>query len=463
MAGFPLSRRAFLALSGITALSAGCTVDAAVRADPGRGGSLDDVDHFVLLMQENRSFDQYFGMHAGVHGLRDPASTAAVRRVQQTHGDIAPFRMNTADKQFTGLALSDPAHSWSAQHTAWHDGALDRWSLAQGDPGRHPETVAAVMGYYTRAELPVHYALADAFTLCDNYFCSVLGPTAPNRLFWMTGSIDPRGLHGGPIVQPIENLQPGALSWTTFPERLEEAGITWKVYNHLPPERRSELTSTLRYFRAYQDPVSPLYRLGLAPRWPADFAHDVSEGRLPSVSWIIPSYPESEHPNWPPAGGAEMIMHVLTILVSKPAIWERTALIVSYDENGGFFDHVPPPTPPPGATDEYLPSPAGGTAQTPIGLGFRVPCLVISPYSRGGRVSSEVFDHTSQLRLLGKRFGVDVPHVSPWRRRVTGDMAGLLSPSNLTRPALALPTHAAAARLSKQSLARRAAELKQTH
>ena len=181
----------------------------------------------------------------------------------------------------------------------------------------------------------------------------------------------------------------------------------------------------LRYFRRFQDPQSSLYRRGLHPRWPSDFEHDVRTGTLPAVSWIVPSMWRSEHPDYPPAVGAETIMSALATLVANPSVWERTALIVSYDENGGFFDHVAPPTPRRGHRGRVR----LGTiaARAPIGLGFRVPCLVISPYSRGGHVFSQTLDHTSQLRLVGRRFGVDVPNLTDWRRAVTDDMSGVFA------------------------------------
>jgi phospholipase C len=125
------------------------------------------------------------------------------------------------------------------------------------------------------------------------------------------------------------------------------------------------------------------------------------------------------------------VAQVLNIVVSNPGLWEKTAIIVSYDENGGFFDHVPPPTAPPGTHGEHLtmdklPKDAGGV-RGPIGLGFRVPGLVLSPYARGGFISSQVFDHTSQLLFLEKRFGVDVPHLTKWRRKTVGDMTSAFS------------------------------------
>ncbi|GAQ32965.1 phospholipase C 4 precursor [Mycobacterium pseudoshottsii JCM 15466] len=168
----------------------------------------------------------------------------------------------------------------------------------------------------------------------------------------------------------------------------------------------------VRWFTQAQDPRSDLVRFGATPRYPRDFATDVKANRLPQVSWLIPNFLESEHPAMPNAGGAIAFMDVLRILLSNPAVWEKTALIVSYDENGGFFDHVVPPTPPDGTPGEYLTVPdidkvrGSGGIRGPIGLGYRVPGLVISPFSRGGLVAHDVFDHTSQLRLIETRFGV---------------------------------------------------------
>jgi len=181
----------------------------------------------------------------------------------------------------------------------------------------------------------------------------------------------------------------------------------------------------LQCFKNFQKSGTDLYKRGISPTYPATLRDDVKNNTLPSVSWVIPNLLQCEHPALPPALGAQGIVQLLDILTSNPAVWEKTALIISYDENGGFFDHVPPPTPPPGTPGEFLtvplPSTASGIAG-PIGLGFRVPGLVISPYSRGGLVASETFDHTSQLRLIEKRFGVEVPNLTAWRRSVTGDM-----------------------------------------
>ena len=223
----------------------------------------------------------------------------------------------------------------------------------------------------------------------------------------------------------------GKLRWETMPERLQAAGVSWKVYNHPLAELAF---SPLPFFKAFADPFSvtglELTRKALAPSWPDDFEHDVASGELPAVSWLIPPLAQSEHPAAPPEYGEHYIQQILRTLVSNPDVWAQTVMFVVHDENGGFFDHVPPVTAPEGTPGEWLtatlPAAAKGIAG-PIGLGFRVPCLVVSPFSRGGHLCSDVFDHTSLLRFIETRFGVEVPNLSAWRRSVTGDMTSALS------------------------------------
>ncbi|GAA4470956.1 phospholipase C [Rhodococcus olei] len=447
------SRRGFLgraaALGGVAMLGswAGPIIDRAHAVDPGGGGSLNDIEHFVLLMQENRSFDHYFGTLSGVRGFDDPSPAWRQYGFEPgvgptPSGYLNPFRLDsTRGPSLDGQCVNDPTHSWGPQHEAWNGGAMDRWvdvHLAHEGPGNGPAT----MGYYTRADIPVHYALADAFTVCDHYFCSVLGPTDPNRLYWVSGTIDPDGRAGGPLVETPTLLPENVYSWRTYPENLEEAGVSWKIYQNKDIGAVSGvlLDGMLGCFTQASNPQSVLARRGIDPVYPNDFRADVAAGTLPAVSWVVPSVFTCEHPALPPAAGAVGIVEVLDILTSNPAVWEKTALIVSYDENGGFFDHVPPPVPPPGTPGEYLTVPLGGVAESdgiagPIGLGFRVPCLVISPYSRGGLVASETFDHTSQLRLLERRFGVEVPNLTPWRRATVGDMTSALNLAAAPNPA----------------------------
>ncbi len=296
-----------------------------------------------------------------------------------------------------------------------------------------PDYGLLTMGYYTRADLPFHYALADAYTICDNYFCSILGPTDPNRVMMLSGSIDPEGLHGGPVTTTASSASTNfAFDWVTVPELLEDAGISWKTYT-APGQGYSATNTglvtgdaTLQYFTAYRNPSTRLFQRAFLPTYPNDFARDVSSGSLPAVSWIIPPNGFDEIPPTSPHLGAWLMDSVLSTLASNPTVWSKTVLFISYDENGGFFDHVAPPTPPPGEPGEYLNrTTRGGPAQGvagPIGLGFRVPMLVVSPFSQGGRICSETFDHTSQIRFLEQRFGIHASAISTWRRRAVGDL-----------------------------------------
>ncbi len=267
-----------------------------------------------------------------------------------------------------------------------------------------------------------------------------MGPTHPNRLMALSGTIDPAGKAGGPVIATNEDV--GAIwsaSWPTMPEVLEDAGVSWKVYNpegslYAPAffEQNGLLVgdAILPYFSQYKNPSSSLYRKAFLPQYPTDFVTDVASGNLPSVSWILPPDGYDEHPPAPPALGEWFTSQMLKTLVSNPDVWSKTVLFHMYDENDGYFDHVPPPTAPPGTAGEYLtasslPSGTGGV-RGPIGMGFRVPMLVLSPFSRGGYVASEIFDHTSQLRFLEERFGVRAPNLSTWRRDNAGDLTSTL-------------------------------------
>lgn len=307
------------------------------------------------------------------------------------------------------------------------------------------------MGYYTRADLPFYYALADAFTVCDSYHCSVLGPTDSNRVMAWSGTIDPDGAAGGGpvlVTRGVNRLSDyGKLRWETMPERLLQAGVSWKIYN----DGEGLLAfNPLTYFKPYVHLDSrtglELSQRALTPIYPHGFDSDVKSGKLPEVSWIVPPPAQCEHPASPPQNGEALVSQVLATLTSNPDVWARTVLLVIYDENGGFFDHVLPPTPPAGTAGEYLtmrplPPEAGGFAG-PVGLGFRTPCLVISPLTAGGYKYSGALDHTSVLRLIEARFGVQAPNISAWRRSVTSDFTGMLQLSrtpHTTVPSLPTP------------------------
>jgi phospholipase C len=326
------------------------------------------------------------------------------------------------------------------------------------------------MGYYTRRELPFHWALADHFTLCDGYFCSILGPTHPNRVMSLTGTIDPAGKHGGPITDT--NPDPGVLwscDWPTVPELLQDKGVSWKVYHpsFVNTTGRYARLSTfptfnpalsdpvnnplvmltadnvLPYFKNYKKQSTPLHRKAFHPTFPNDFDRDCRSGRLPKVSWVIPPIGFDEHPSAPPMRGQWFVQEVLRALTANKKVWAKTALFVMYDENDGFFDHVSPPTAPRGTAGEWLTakqiSSTTNGIRGPLGLGVRVPMLVISPFSRGGHVASHVLDHTSQLRLLEERFGIDVRHISAWRRNTVGNLTHVLFKGHHDRSMPALP------------------------
>jgi phospholipase C len=201
--------------------------------------------------------------------------------------------------------------------------------------------------------------------------------------------------------------------------------------------------NALAWFAAYQQarPGSPLYENGMRRRGPDAFADDVTAGKLPQVSWIIAPTAQSEHPGYAPGPGAEFCSGVLRALFAHPKVWAKTVLFLLYDEPGGFFDHVRPPLPPRGTPGEFV-------AGQPIGLGYRVPAVVCSPWSRGGYVSSETFDHTSLIRFIERRFGVREPQISAWRRKTCGDLTKTL---NLAHPDLSIPALPGTAALAAAS------------
>ncbi len=396
----------------------GRVVEAAQSAAP-PAGSLKQIKHVVMLMQENRSFDHYFGTMAGVRGFSDPHAIKLAHGKSVFHqpdpsrpgGFMLPFHLDT---QKTGAQdIPETNHFWDAQHSSWNGGKMDNWLPTHRafDQADGP----FVMGYYKRADIPFHFALAEAFTVCDAYHCSVLGPTWPNRMYWMTGTLDADGRHGGPQIDNEESKR--GLTWTTYAERLEKAGVSWKVYH----QKDNYGTNIFWQFKSFRDAPfkSNLYRNALTPGPAGQFERDVKLDRLPAVSWLLPTGGECEAPGgrWP-AAGAVFVARKVEALASNPDVWNKTVFILNYDENDGLFDHVVPPTAPPNTPGEYVQG-------LPIGAGFRVPCVVVSPWTAGGWVSSERFDHTSVLRFLEKVTGVREPNITAWRRKTFGDMTSV--------------------------------------
>ncbi len=427
-----LTRRRLLgsaaAVGGLAAadLALPTNVRKALAATPPKRGRLKDIEHVVLLMQENRSFDHYFGTLSGVRGFNDPHAMRLPGGRSVFHqpdpanpdGYLLPYRLNTHTT--AAQAIPSMSHEWDVQHQAWNHGAMDNWLPAHmaSDGSNGPYT----MGYFTREDIPFQYALADAFTICDSYHCSVLGPTGPNRHMWMAGTIDPNGDFGGPSL--TTSAPNGQYSFKTYPERLTEAGVSWKIY-HQPGSVTglAAISHIEQYFDA--KPGSALYDQAMAPSPLGQFEYDAMNDRLPTVSWILPPSGFDEHPAGLPAAGATFVAGKIDAIAANPDVWAKTVFILSYDENDGMFDHVLPPTPKPGTPDEFVFKTSvtgvdGGGL--PVGLGFRVPAIIVSPWTVGGWVCSELFDHTSQLRFLEQITGVIETNISDYRRRTVGDL-----------------------------------------
>ncbi|HEX5115810.1 MAG TPA: phospholipase C, phosphocholine-specific [Pseudonocardiaceae bacterium] len=427
------------AASGV--LSAGLPAGMAeAMAEPRRKGSLDDIEHVVVLMQENRSFDHYYGTMRGVRGFGDRAALRLPTGADVLHqpdtgrtdgGFLLPFHVDTS--KVDGQDMVDLDHSWFPTHDTWDNGEWDAWV---------PNKTELTMGYFTEADVPFQRALANAFTVCDHYFCSIQGPTTPNRLFHWSGTINPAGDLGGPAITNPDDYLP-VFHWTTYPERLQAAGISWQIFANKEVGDGGGVDAfvgdfgdnPLWLFQAYHDALAstdpkarqladranvipewlPNSGLGMsAPHVLAEFITATKSGNLPSVSWIVAPNAWTEHPRARPVDGAVYLQTVLQALWENPKLWKSTVLFVNYDENDGFFDHIVPPTAPPGTPDEFV----GGL---PIGFGPRVPMTVVSPWSRGGWVNSQVFDHTSVLRFL-ERWTVAEPNISAWRRSIAGDL-----------------------------------------
>ncbi len=544
------------------------SVQRASAIEPQPDSTYLDAEHVVILMQENRSFDHCFGRLRGVRGFNDPRAVKLPdgkpvwMQSNQAGETYAPFRLNMKETKATWLG-SLP-HSWSDQTDARNHGNHDGWLDAKVSGRRECAGMPFTMGYYEREDIPFYYAFADAFTICDQHFCSTLTGTTPNRLFLWTGTVREKS-GATPCVRNSEADYGAPVRWKTFPERLEDAGVSWKIYqNELSVEtglnkeqevwlanytdnpieffeqfhvnaaenhRREleHLTATLpaeieemRKSVAALPPGSPDLRVrsrdlarkedllrnaieerakwtpkAVAALTPADwslhrkafttnqgdpsyreleplryrdgnatremlipkgdvlhqFRTDVEKGQLPTVSWLVAPENFSDHPA-APWYGAWYVAEALDILTRNPEVWKKTIFILTYDENDGYFDHVPPfvapdpnngetgkTSPGMGAESDYLTleqdmargkadKPRGG----PIGLGYRVPLIVASPWSRGGYVCSQVFDHTSVLQLLEKvvtrRAGREIKetNISNWRRTVCGDLSAAFRP-----------------------------------
>ncbi len=447
-----------------------------------RTGTIRDVEHIVILMQENRSFDHYFGTMRGVRGFNDPRPVLLpngkpvwyqpAAEIRTKHYKSRGLRADAPhvlpwyiDPQETTEHQAGTDHGWASGHGAWNHGRWNAWVAQKQD--------VLTMGYLKRQDVSFHFALAEAFTLCDAYFCSVHSNTCPNRIYLWSGTCDPRNVMGrkpnGPGLE--ERSHTNGYTWTTYPERLEAAGITWKLYQGgtgepgTPTDNYTD--NSLEFFAAYQvkegaDPNGSLVKKGVTNHTLKDLRDDVIAGKLAQVTWIVAPYKYCEHPEASPTDGAYFIRKVLEALTENPTVWSRTVLFLNYDENDGLFDHIVPPMPPltsemeaggmvskdleTSLKDEFLdldrfpieahPLIPGHVSRgmQPIGLGPRVPMIIVSPWTTGGWVCSQVFDHTSVLQFLEARFGIQETNISAWRRAICGDMTAAFDFSNHPEP-----------------------------
>ena len=571
------SRRDFIKNTSLLAGGAGifsalpASILKAASINPAKGSTFEDAEHIVLLMQENRSFDHCFGALKGVRGFNDrnilklPDSNPVWIQTNDKNKSYLPFRLDMKNTKITWMG--GLPHTWKDQVDAHNNGLYDKWLIAKKTGYRGFEEMPMTLGYYNREDLPFNYAFADAFTVCDQHFCSSATGTTPNRLYFWSGALRKDGLAKHPaLVRNNEADYSAEVDWKTLPELLQENGITWKVYQNelsipsgLEGEdeawlgnftdndlewfkqfrvRRSEkyktyLTGKLQDYdkslteledRTAQKPddeklkrvlnglrdrkqyyVNELERCRKELAEPltdfeqalhnnafvtndfdpdyhsteeieyddngtkrkmrvpksdvlANFRKDVKEGKLPAVSWLVAPQYFSDHPS-APWFGAWYVSEVLNILTHNEEVWKKTIFILTYDENDGYFDHVPPFTAPDfrdkktGDASKSIQNldkefvtmddeirQKGVTPQNArehaIGLGYRVPFVVASPWSRGGYVNSQVFDHTSVVQFIekfasrkaGKKLQLD--NISEWRRAVCGDLSSAFLPYN---------------------------------
>ncbi|MCM2419377.1 phosphocholine-specific phospholipase C [Streptomyces sp. RKAG293] len=472
-----LSRRTLLgSAAGAAMLSAlPLSVQTALAA-PAKPGRLEDIQHVVILMQENRAFDHYFGTMSGIRGFGDRTAVRGINGrpvfdqpdASRKEGYLSPFAMNAAHTN--AYRQGAPAFGYVDSMGARNDGIADGYVSGRGGGWLG-------QGYYEPADMPFYNALASVFTICDHYHASMETSTNPNREHFMTGT------SGGTVRDVVvhDNTETAdGYEWTTYAERLERAGVSWRTYQAHDNFDDNALAWFAAFHRA--KPGEPLYERGLrmvgdaahsgdpfamGDALVAAFAADVRADTLPQVSWLVAPAALSEHADYAPPNGEDLTARLLGALADNPEVWAKTVFILNYDEHGGFFDHLLPPVPPvaagrgastvspdgevvmrvtkDGKTYHRLVSqhgkyrvkaadgsltwsdtlPAGESVVSgpyPLGLGTRVPMIVASPWTRGGVVDSTVFDHTSVIRFLERRFGVREPNISAWRREVTGDL-----------------------------------------
>jgi phospholipase C len=357
------------------------------------------IDHVLVLMQENRSFDHYFGRlpaagHRRVRGLPRRAANRATdgARVRAFHEER--------------YCIEDVAHSWNASHEQWNRGRNDGFVLTNEPDG------ARAMGYYDETDLPFYYALATTFAIADRFFCSLLGPTFPNRYYLLTGTSDGR-IRNDLVVY----TRPSIFG------QLDAAGVSWKVY-----------ASDLAFAFILAD-VNPGRLERVRPI--DEYFADAAAGTLPQVAYLDPRFVgdvltrSDEHPPANMQVGQRFVADVVTALIASPQ-WPSSALFVTYDEHGGYYDHVRPPRA--CEPDDVPPDRREGDVEAKFDrYGFRVPLIAVSPWVKPGFVSHRTYDLTSVLRFVQTRFGL------PALTRRDANARPLLELFDFRRPGLLSP------------------------
>ncbi|OCK82157.1 putative non-hemolytic phospholipase C precursor [Lepidopterella palustris CBS 459.81] len=418
-------------------------------------GSIKDINHVVLFMQENRAFDHYFGTMSGVRGFSDPNVQVNPGNRPVWYQDVNPTLSNATDYllpwyvNYLGGNWSEATqcmiagdNGWNDNHAALNGDLNNKWAL---------NNTPWSWSYFERKDIPVHFGIAEGWTVGDMYQESVIASTNPNRVSWVSGSIN---VPGGPQspdqggVTIDNNETPGCegphlncypSKWKTTPEFYQEAGVTWQVYQDLD----NFDDNPLAWFGQYQTalPTSPLATRGVSfSNSLAKFYADAMAGTLPQVSFVIGPAELSEHPPYQPKDGAWLQKQVVDA-VTKGKSYKNTALLISWDETGGFGDHVTPYHSPAGTAGEWMQDPYGKFGQVYTGPGFRLPFYIVSPWTRGGHVFTEHSDHISQIKFIEKWLGakgynVTTDQIPTWRRT---HMSDLVKAFDFSNPDYSLP------------------------
>jgi phospholipase C len=406
-------------------------------------------------LPENRAFDHYFGTMAGVRGFSDPnVQINSGKPVWQQDVNSAlttsasyllPWYLNYEGGDFfeATQCMAAGDNGWQDNHAALNGGLNDHWAT---------NNTPWSWGHYRRSDIPVQYSIADGWTIGDMYQESVIASTNPNRVTWASGSINVPGSpqtesEGGyPYID--NNETPGCesggfncypLSWKTAVEHYQDANVSWNVFQ----DADNFDDNPLAWFKQFQDalPGSQLSNKGMVGSTLDDFYTQAANGTLPAISYIIGPSELSEHPPYSPRDGAWLQKRIVDA-VTQGKGYAKTALIISYDETGGWGDHVIPYHSPSGTAGEWLQDPYNEVGYTYSGPGFRLPFYIVSPWTRGGAVFTEHADHNSQIMfveewLAAKGKNVKTDEMVPWRRE---HMSSLVNAFDFANPDFSIPS-----------------------